>query len=128
MIGATSIVAMLWMFADILVPESAIDLFNLTFASASVIFIGLAFPKKWRLLTLPFAAAIGVLYVYITSLNLNETIWMKDPFILPAMSIGIVLIAVYAAPNLFDRFRSLKGYALALITPAACFLYHGVLT
>jgi len=52
MIGATATVAMLWMFADILVPESAIDLFNLTFASVSVIFIGLALPQAWRLLTI----------------------------------------------------------------------------
>jgi len=128
MIAATAVVAMLWMFADVLVPESAIDLFNLTFASVAVVIAGVSFSRTWRWLTLPFAVFIAGIYVYMTSFNLNGTMWVKNPAILAGIAMGLMLISVFAKPDLFTHYRSVKSYALALITPVACFIYTGILT
>ena len=128
MIAATATVAMMWMFADILVSESAIDLFNLTYATAAVIFVGLAFPKKWKILILPFAVITGAFYIYTTNLNLNETVWMNHSFILPLISISLAVAFVSFKPKIFDRYRSVKSYAIAITTPAICFMLDGVLT
>lgn len=127
MIAVTASVAMLWMFADILVPQSAINLFNLTFASVSVIFIGLALPEKWRLLTLAFAALIAALYIYATNISVNQVISMENTFVLPVISIGVAALCVCTVPRMFNQHRSLKAYALALIVPVFCFISIGVL-
>ena len=128
MIAATATVAMIWMFADILVPESAIDLFNLTYAAAAVIFVGLAFNKKWRILIVPFALLTGAFYIYTTNLRLNATVWMEHDLILPTVSIGLAVACVYLRPKMFDRHRSVKSYAISIIAPAVCFIFYAVLT
>lgn len=126
MIAVTAAVGMLWLFAEYVVQDSAIDLFNLSFASVSVIFLGLAFDKKWRVLVLPSAVLIGALYLWHTTLTQNPTVSLDVPYILPVLSVGLTTAFVLFKPGLFDKFRSVRAYALAITVPVLTFIFVGL--
>ena len=129
MIAVTAMVAMLWMFAENLISRSSVDLFNLTFASVSLIFVGLTFDQDKRWLTLPAAVAIGALYIWQTSsITTISSVSLGNPFVLPVLSIGLTTVIIILKPVIFDRFRSLKGYGLASIVPVLTFIFVGMLS
>ena len=128
MIAVTAAVGMLWLFSEYIVADSAIDLFNLSFASVSVIFIGLALGQKWRLITFPAAVLIGILYLWHTTLTKNPTVSLDIPYILPACSLGLAAACVMFKPRFFSTFRSLRAYAVALVVPVLSFILIGLLS
>jgi len=104
MIGMTSAVAMLWLFLDRISGVEAAPLFNLSFAGAVVIFMGVFFLRGWRLLTPLVALIIYLLYT-------------REILIAPIASLALCTLVVLAIPNFFSRYRAVKAYGLAVMVP-----------
>ena len=128
MISVTASVAMIWLFADYILPSASINLFNLTFASVCVIFIGLALGKKLRWLTVSSAVILGGLYIWQASSLTVDTVSIANPYVLPVLSLGLTTSAVVLRPEFFNRFRSLKAYGLSSVFPVLTFIFVGLLS
>ena len=104
MIGMTSAVAMLWLFLDRISGMETHPLFNLSFAGAVVIFMGVFFRRGWRLLTPLIAVFIYLLYT-------------REILVVPIASLALCMLVVLAIPDFFSRYRSTKAYGFAVIVP-----------
>lgn len=112
MIGATAAVAMIWLFIDKLIPASTEPFFNLSFAGAAIVFMGVALPGKWRVLTPVFAFG---LYLFLA----------RDFSFTLAVSLGLCALIVMLFPQLFATYRAVRVYSVSLIMPL-CSLVIGI--
>lgn len=115
-------VGMLWLLAGEFIGQSAINLFNLTFAATALIFFGLAVSGVWRFLILAGVPVLGAFLVKVG--EINDPI---GPSITPtwtAIAVGLIVPAAVAilAPKVFARQRSAKAFFLAMLVPLAIYL------
>lgn len=104
MIGMTSAVAMMWLFLDRISGMEAHPLFNLSFAGAVVIFMGVFFLRGWRILTPVIAVIICLLYT-------------REISMVPIISLSLCTVVVMVMPKFFSRYRAVKAYSFAVIVP-----------
>lgn len=129
--AAAAGISLLWLFAGNAIGTTVINLFNLTFAGAAVIFAGLAAAgpdtdRHWRYLLVPFSLAAVVLCTLVARANPDVSRWY-DPFWPPVLiSVGICLMAALGRPEWFHTWRSPKAFGTAMIVPVALFLVDGV--
>ena len=125
MITVTASIAMIWLFAGAFSPNTTINLFALTYAGAAIIFAGLAFRNKLRWLCLGFIPILAAVYAFVISLNPAQAKWGVDPMILGGAALVLPILSVLLAPAVFDRYRSVKAFAIAMIVPMAFYLTVG---
>ena len=120
-------VALIWLFAGEYFDHSAINMFNLTFAAAAVAFVALACSGWQRWLCVPLSFVAGAAVITIAGQNPVETHWhgLMWPWVVAGL--GITLSAALMRPEFFDRFRSIRVFASALIVPAAVFITQGIM-
>lgn len=109
--------SLFWMFVGDASSRSVISLFNLTFAGAALGFFVLAFKGHWRMLAIPALVAAGGLVLWVAETNLPWSRWYMPNALEVALSLAVAVALPLWRPNWFDRQRSLRIFALAMIVP-----------
>jgi phytol kinase len=119
-IAATAGVAAFWLFAGELTGHNAINLYNLTFAGVATVFVVLA-TGRHRLggAALILTLVIGVLVI--APLNIAAACWMGPFALWVVTSLGLCAVAAWARPDLFERYRSPRAFAVAMVAPIILF-------
>jgi hypothetical protein len=119
-LGAASAVALFWLFIGELAGINALNVYNLTFASVALAFVALARSnaKFWVLLAAValYAAVLMTIHWNATSTHDQVLAWWWI-----AASFAPCLLVPLAGPQIFDRYRSWRTFALALPIPLAAF-------
>jgi phytol kinase len=120
-------VALFWLFVGEYFGHSAIDLFGLTFATATVLFAGIALARTGQWLLLPIALLAMAVLSGIAALNAPQSSWHGPlwPWAAAALTIGAGVVLSF--PEFFDRWRSPRVFLSALPVPVLLFLTRGVL-
>ncbi len=120
-------VALAWLITGEMLGESAINLFNLTFAAVGLAFAGLALEGAWRFALAPIMVGVVASAVWISEQNPQAASWfdLGWPVILPALALPA--LAGMLKPEWFARARSFKAFGLSLILPMGIFVFKGVL-
>jgi dolichol kinase len=122
-----AMVSLFWMFVGDASDRSVIGLFNLTFAGAALGFLTLGLVGYWRLLLVPSMVALGAIQLWVAQTNLPYSRW----FMPTVFEVALALVAAAALPlwrpDWFDKSRSLKIFAMAIIVPIALCLRGVVL-
>ncbi|MGV3576799.1 MAG: diacylglycerol/polyprenol kinase family protein [Devosia sp.] len=109
--------SLLWMFIGDAGDRSVISLFNLTFVGAALGFLMLALTGPWRLLVIPAFVVAAGLELWVAETNLP---WSRS-FLPNALEVALALLVAVALPlwrpEWFDKQRSLRIFALAMIGP-----------
>lgn len=124
-------VAIFWLLVGELIGKTAINLFNITFASAAAIFLSLAIISKknqifWRFAIVPITILIGVICWFIVHMNPVNPLWYDPmwPFIL--FSIFLSVFFSWLMPTWFNNWRCTKTFGIALIIPLSLLISKGV--
>lgn len=117
-----AMVSLFWMFVGDASYRSVISLFNLTFAGAALGFVALVLAGYRRLLLVPSMILTGAIMLWVAETNMPYSRW----FMPSALEVAIALIVAVAlplwCPGWFDKQRSLRIFAMAMIVPLAlCF-------
>ena len=112
--------AAFWLFAGELTGNNAINLYNLTFAGVAAVFIVIACERR-AAIALPLIALLGAAVVAIVPLNAGDAQWVQPfaPWVAAALALSVS--AAWIRPDSFDRYRSPRAFAVALIVPAILF-------
>jgi dolichol kinase len=119
-LGAASAVALFWLFVGELAGVNALNVYNLTFASVALLFVVLARSdrKFWVVLA---AAALTAAILMIMRWNTISTHGQVLAWWWIAASFAPCLLVPFAWPQILDRQRSWRAFALALPIPVAAF-------
>lgn len=109
--------SLFWMFVGDTTDRSVISLFNLTFAGAALGFLALALRSYWRLLILPALAAAGAITLWVSVANLPFSRWFMPSPIEIALALLVAVALPLWRPVWFDKRRSLRIFAMAMIVP-----------
>lgn len=113
-------VAAFWLFAGELTGNNAINLYNLTFAGVAAVFIVLAVGRRVAMVV-PLIALAGTAVVAIVAVNASDALWVQPFAIWVAASLVLSAGTAWGRPDAFDRYRSPRAFAVALIVPAILF-------
>ena len=129
MIAVSATVAMIWLFLEDATSKTVIDLFNLSFAGAAIVFVTLASFGKRKILLAPLAAAsIGFVYILEFQAQNTQVLWTFAPYYLFAVVLLLCVVTPLVLPRFFDRYRSVKAYSLAMAAPMTAFVAGALLT
>ncbi|MEM8686227.1 MAG: hypothetical protein AAGF81_02795 [Pseudomonadota bacterium] len=120
-------VALAWLVTGEMLGESAINLFNLTFAAVGLAFAGLALHGAWRLALAPIGACAGALVLWVAEQNPQAAFWFDPGWPIFLLALGLPALAGATRPEWFARARSFKAFGLSLILPMGIFVFKGVL-
>ena len=109
--------SLLWMFIGDASARSVISLFNLTYAGAALGFLALALTGWWRMLLAPAALVAGGLTLWVAEVNLPYSHWYMPSALEAGIALAVAAMPPLLRPVLFDRQRSLRIFALAMIVP-----------
>jgi hypothetical protein len=112
-----AVASLFWMFVGDTTDRSVISLFNLTFAGAALGFLALALRTYWRLLILPAMAAAGAITLWVSVANLPFSRWFMPSPIEIALALLVAVALPLWRPVWFDKRRSLRIFAMAMIVP-----------
>lgn len=114
-------VALLWLFVGEYLGTNALDAYNLTFAGAALVFVGLAAgPRRHlALFALPVAAGLTLLVAEWNAARVQSGGGALWPWVLA--SLGLCAAAAASRPDLFDRHRASRAVAAAMPVPVALF-------
>ena len=119
-LAAAAGVAALWLFVGEWTGHNAINFYNLTFAGVATIFATLLLRKQaW--LAVAIATALGIAVYFIQFLNIEQSRWMTSFTATIVLSVALCCAVALAWPDLFERHRSPRGFALALALPLVVF-------
>ncbi|UXN73239.1 hypothetical protein N8D56_20165 [Devosia sp. A8/3-2] len=107
--------------------RSVIGLFNLTFAGAATGFLTLGLVGYWRLLLVPSMLVVGAIQLWVARANLPYSRWFMPTVFEVALAVIFAVALPLWRPDWFDRSRSLKIFAPAMIVPIALCLRGVVL-
>lgn len=130
LLAAITGVGLLWLLAGEAIEVSAINLFNITFAAAAVVFATLATTGKdtvkiWRYALIPVGILLAILCTFIVQTNPSATIWSTPAWPSIIIAIALSLGIAYFKSNWFATWRSPKAFGVALIVPIILFLADG---
>jgi hypothetical protein len=121
-LAAAAGVAALWLFVGEWSGHNAINFYNLTFAGVAAIFATLLLRKQaW--LAVAIATALGIVVYGIQFLNVEQSRWMTSFSVTIVLSVALCCAVALAWPDLFQRHRSPRGFALALSLPFVVFTF-----
>lgn len=112
-------VGLSWLVIGEALGSSAINLYNLTFAGAAIVFAGLAFSGSARFAAIPLAACLGALFLWLAGFNLPGAARFTPGWPVAMVAVAIPSVIVLSWPQWFDRQRSARALGLALIVPVA---------
>jgi hypothetical protein len=119
-LAAVAGVALFWLFLGEYSAQNSLNVYNLTFAGAALVFVALAAGRR----ILPIMVATALLFasvLLIAHYNGANAQWhgMLWPWV--AASFVICLAVPLLRPELLDRYRAPRSLALALPVPLALF-------
>lgn len=121
-LAAASLVSLAWLFSGEMSDRTTVSFYGLTFGLTAAALLTLALTGAWRILALPIAAGIIGLVYWVTSGEVPEP--------LSSLTIGasvlFVMAVALAAPQLFDRFRAMRVFALGLAAPVLLFILREI--
>ena len=120
-------VALAWLVTGEMLGQSAINLFNLTFAAVGLAFAGLALEGHWRFALAPMVVCVGGLALWIADQNPHALGWYEPNWAILLLALALPALAGVARPDWFARARSFKAFGLSLILPMGIFVFKGVL-
>ncbi|MEP3276206.1 MAG: hypothetical protein ABJN26_09045 [Stappiaceae bacterium] len=115
-------VGMMWLLAGEFLGQSGINLFNLTFAAAALIYFGLAMLTPWRPLLLVGIPVLGVVLLKIGDINGRFGPSIVPDWVVVAVALTVPVLVVLVKPEAFSKMRSPKVFVLALIVPLAAYV------
>ncbi len=122
-----AMVSLFWMFVGDAANRSVISLFNLTFAGAALGFFVLVLVGYWRLLLVPSMVVAAAITLWVAETNLPYSKWFMPSVLEVAVSLCVAVALPLWRPAWFDRRRSLRIFAMAMIVPLALCLRGVVL-
>lgn len=121
LVAAAAGVALLWLFLGEYLGRNALNAYNLTFAGAALVFVGLAAgPRRRFALPAALAAAVG-LVLLVAEWNAPRVQWGGALWPWVLASLGFCAAAAALRPDLFDGHRASRAVAAALPVPLALF-------
>lgn len=124
-LAAAAGTAVLWLFLGEWSGHNAINLYNLSFAGVATALAALLLHDR------PAAAAaltagLGALTWALQFLNDPQSRWIAGFAMLIVASLALCCAVALLAPRLFDRYRSLRAFALAMTLPLFLFIARGL--
>jgi phytol kinase len=120
LLAAVAGVALFWLFLGEYLARNSLNVYNLTFAGAALIFIALAAGRRLVLI----APAAGILFagvLIIAGRNPEYAQWHGALWPWIAASFALCLLIPVVRPDLLDNYRAPRALALALVAPLALF-------
>lgn len=124
-LATAALVSLFWLFIGEQTNRSTVDLYELTFAAAAAALLTVPLTGSWHLLAVPIAGAITLITAWITQSDTADSLPSPALLTIGAPIVLAVLLAL-ALPSFFDRLRSLKVFALALLAPLLLFTLREV--
>jgi phytol kinase len=127
LLAAIAGASVFWLFAGRFFGHSAIDLYDLTFAALTGVFIALAVDGAKRWLLAPAFVGLAALAMELTGWNPRAAEWHGPfwPWIVAAVALSLAAPARW--PQAFERYRSLRAVAIAAAAPLTLFIWKGVI-
>jgi phytol kinase len=119
-------VGLFWLFLGEYLERNTLNIYNLTFAGAALVFLTIA---AGRQVAIPVIAAVVLSGAVITIAGWNpeHTQWHGTLWPWIAASFALCLCVPFMWPALFDRYRSPRALALALPVPLVLFVSRSLL-
>lgn len=120
-------VGLFWLFVGEYFGRSAIDLFALTLATATVILVGLAAGTSARWLVPVAMVPVCAVLSAVVALNAPQSSWHGSfwPWVIAELAVAGIL--VLWRPGFFDRWRSPRVFLATMPVPVALFVFKGLL-
>ena len=127
MIAVTATVGMLWLFVGEFTSYDTTNLFGLTYAGAALIFFGLFLDHKFKWFAIFAFPVLYLIFAYVSRLNVLASNWDMKPMLLFALASILPVMSMLFLKKYFDRYRSVKVFAISIIAPMGIHLTAGVL-
>lgn len=126
-IAAVAGVALFWLVAGELAGRTAINVYNLTFAAATLAFLALGLAERRGAVAI---GGVGILatFALIVMANPAPAHWHGQILPWAALALATSALLAWRWPELFDRYRSPRTLLAALPIPLALFLAKAVVT
>jgi phytol kinase len=126
LLGVVAGVSLLWLFVGEQFGVTAINMFNFTFAVGAAVLLTLA-GRTWPIwVTVPLIAAVAAMFLIVAQWNPAPAQWHGSLWLWMAVAMGAALAFASAVPALFDRYRSPRVFAIALVAPLLLYMTEGI--
>lgn len=115
-IAAAAVVAAMWLLIGELLGNSAINLYNLTFAGVAAVFAVLAM-RRYVAAAALVLVVLGVGVLVIAPFNPSDSQWVMPFAPWVTASLAICTLVAWLRPTTFDTQRSERAFAIALAAP-----------
>jgi phytol kinase len=126
LIGVIAGVALLWLFLGEYLQRNTLNVYNLTFAGATLVFLTISSGRRVAMPVIAAAILSGAVLA-IAGWNPDHTQWHGTLWPWIAASFALCLCVPFIWPAIFNRYRSPRALALALPVPLVLFLSRSFL-
>lgn len=124
-LAVVTCVALFWLVCGALLDRNVINLYNFTFVVASILFASLPLRQAWRVLLIPIAGALTILWSGIVQTNPILSEWAEPNWTWVTAGIALALVVAILDARWLQARRAVKIFSAATLFPLIIYTAQG---